>query len=266
MIQALTTADVPATIELLRRTGLEGATANFTRYRRWQPDGAWGLFDNGALVGSVTLLRFGRVGFVGCMAVEPALQAQGRGRALLEHAHAAGRRAGVTTFLLEATAIGRRLYENLGYAVDHETWVGARKLATEPPGAVVEIGAARAEILALDRRATGSPRDMMIGDLIDHHHGGLERSADGAVVGYGLVVGDRLGPVIASDPGAGRALIERLAGGCAVVGVPMPNAPAIAAASAAGFAPARTLTRMRLGPPVDGDPAWCWALASPGAG
>ena len=265
MIQALTTADVPAIVELLRQTGLEGAAANFTRYLRWQPDGAWGLLDNGALVGSVTLLRFGSVGFVGCMAVAPALQAQGRGRALLEHAHTAGRRAGVTTFLLEATASGRRLYENLGYTVDHETWVGARKPAAASDD-LVELGAARAEILALDRRATGTPRDLMIGDLIDHRRGGLERRADGAVVGYGLVVGDRLGPVIARDPGAGRALIDRLAGGCSVVGVPMPNEPAVAAAAAAGFAQTRTLTRMRLGPPVGGDPAWCWALASPGAG
>jgi N-acetylglutamate synthase-like GNAT family acetyltransferase len=265
MIQALSEADVPATVELLRRTGLEGATANFARYLRWQPDGAWGLFENGALVGSVTLLRFGSVGFVGCMAVDPALQAQGRGRALLEHAHAAGRRAGVTTFLLEATASGRRLYENLGYAVDHETWVGSRKPA-EPSG-LVELGDARAAILELDRRAAGSPRDPMIGELVDRHRGSLERSArDGALLGYGLVVGDRLGPVIAIDPGAGRALIDRLAGGCAVVGAPMPNEPALAALAAAGFAELRTLTRMRLGPPVGGDPAWRWALASPGAG
>jgi len=49
------------------------------------------------------------VGFVGCMAVEPSLQGGGVGRRLLEHAHQAGRRAGIRTFLLEATSAGAHL-------------------------------------------------------------------------------------------------------------------------------------------------------------
>jgi hypothetical protein len=48
--------------------------------------------------------------------------------------------------------------------------------------------------------------------------------------------------------------------------VRVPNEPAMAALAAGGFALARTVHRMRLGATVDGDPAWVWALASPGAG
>jgi GNAT superfamily N-acetyltransferase len=60
------------------------------------------------------------------MAVDPGRQARGLGRVLLEHAHAAGRGAGMITLLLEATPSGQRLYEKLGYVADHETWIVSR--------------------------------------------------------------------------------------------------------------------------------------------
>ena len=262
MIQPLGAADLPAAAALLGRVGLPSGSANIGRYLRWQPDGAWGWFEAGALVGTVTLLHFGSVGFVGCMSVERGRQGQGLGQKLLEHAHRAAQLAGITTLLLEATPAGRPLYEKLGYVTDYETWVMLRSDITDREA--VPLGHEREAILALDGRATGSRRDAMIGDLVDNHRGGVERT--GELVGYGLVVGDRLGPVVASDPAAGRALIARLAGDCSVVGVPAPNEAAVAAFSANGFRYQRTLRRMRLGPPVGGDPTLLWALASAGAG
>jgi GNAT superfamily N-acetyltransferase len=91
MVQPLRAADVPAAIALLERAGLPSGAANVSRYL---PDGAWGVVEEGALVGMVTLLQFGHIGFVGCMAVEPERQARGLGRGLLEYAHGAARRAG----------------------------------------------------------------------------------------------------------------------------------------------------------------------------
>jgi GNAT superfamily N-acetyltransferase len=135
MVQTLSASELPSAVALLDRVGLVSAVANLARYLRWQPDGAWVEYEHGSLVGMVTLLRFGHVGFVGCMAVDPTIQGRGLGRALLEHAHAEGRRAGVTTFLLEATASGQRLYEKLGYLVDHETWMMTRaQVAPSSPG------------------------------------------------------------------------------------------------------------------------------------
>jgi len=262
MVQPLRAADVPAAIALLERVGLPSGAANLARYLRWQRAGAWGVVEHGALVGMVTLLQFGHVGFVGCMAVDPGRQARGLGRVLLEHAHAAGRRAGVITLLLEATPSGQRLYEKLGYVVDHETLIVSRSRVA--PSDPVALDHERRAIFELDRGATGSPRDVMIGGLIDEGRGGVERTT--VLAGYGLVVGDRLGPVIARDPGAGRALVDRLAGACTVAAVPAPNEPAMAAFAANGFGYTRSLRRMRLGPPVGSNPAWLWSLASSGAG
>ena len=250
---------------MLERAGLAGGAANIGRYLRWQPDGAWGWFDDDGLVGMVTLLRFGDVGFVGCMAVEPRRQGRGLGRALLEHAHDAGARSGVTTFLLEATPLGARLYGRLGYVVESETMVVERPGSTTATPALAPLAADRAAIHALDRVATASPRRAMIDGLIDDCAGTTERSA-GALAAFGLLVGTRLGPVIARDPGAGRAVVDRLAGSAMSATVSLTNEPAVAAVQANGFVELRRLDRMRRGPALPSRPDWIWALASPGAG
>ncbi|HEY4242046.1 MAG TPA: GNAT family N-acetyltransferase [Kofleriaceae bacterium] len=262
-ISPLVAADLPDAVRLLERAGLASGAANVGRYLAWQPDGAWQLRREGGLVGMVTLLRFGHVGFVGCMAVEPTLHGGGIGRALLEHAHAEGRAAGVRTFLLEATDAGAHLYRRLGYETEHETVIVARTI--EAASTTERIGAARAEIVALDTEAAASPRGVMIGALVQSYEGAIVRDARG-LAGYGLVVGERLGPIVARDPGAGRELVARLAGATKVATVAVPNTAACEALAAAGFTVARRLERMRLGPPIGDRHEWIFALASAGAG
>lgn len=249
-------------LELLERAELAGARSSVARYLRWQPDGAWGAFDEAVLVGTVTLLRFGAVGFVGCMAVAPEQRGRGLGRQLLAHAHEAGRRAGVTTFLLEATSAGEPLYHKLGYVVEGETvnLTAARPCAE---GGLLDLRARQDEIVALDRAATDSTRAHMVTDLLARHRGATIEH-DG-LTGYALAVDGRLGPAIARDEASGRALLDRVAPACNVASVPAASTAALAAVADHGFAPVRQLRRMRLGAPVP-TPGWLWALASPGAG
>ncbi len=262
-IRRLVESDLVAAVALLDRVGLAAGAANIRRYLRWQPDGLWGWDEAGTLRGIATVLVFGHVGFVGCMAVQPAEQGRGLGRRLLEHAQAEARRVGVTTFLLEATPVGELLYRKLGYVVEYETAIYSRT-ATGPANDE-RVSAHRTAILALDALATGSPRGVMIGGLVDEAAGAVIH-VGGEVASYGLVVGERLGPVIARDPGAGRAVIDQLASACSTTTVPLANEPAVAAAIANGFHEARRLQRMRLGPQVASRADWIWALASAGAG
>ena len=271
MLRSLTESDLPAAMSLLERVGLAGGAANISRYLRWQPDGVWGWFDEAGLVGTVTLLRFGDVAFVGCMAVEPARRERGFGRALLEHAHVHGTRSGVATFLLEATPIGARMYTTLGYVVESETVIVERS-AIVATSSIAPLAAEFAAILELDRVATASQRRVMIGGLIDDCAGAVVRS-DRELTGFGLVVANaaapRLGPVIARDPGAGRALVDRLASSApspTSAAVSVANDPAVAALQANGFVEVRRLKRMRRGPALSSRGNWIWALASPGAG
>jgi len=267
-VESLQVSHLPSAVALLERASLPGAVASVARYLRWQPDGAWASFIDGELAGMVTLLRFGHVGFIGCMAVDPARRSRGLGRTLLEHAHAAGRRAGITTFLLEATTSGEPLYEKLGYVTEHETCnLGREPAAASAAGSaadLADLSPERDAILALDREATGSSRAVMLSGLIAEHRGAVVQR--GGLAGYALAVAGRLGPMIARDPDTGRALIDRVAPACTLASVPTDNAPAIAAFTAHGFAVTRTLRRMRLGPAIATPPGWLWALSSPGAG
>ncbi len=259
-IRALGAADVPAAVALLAEVGLGGAAGNLARYLAWQPACGWVAVRSAddALVGSVTVLRQGEVGFVGCMAVAPALQGSGLGRRLLEHAHAAGRRAGVVTFLLEATRAGEVLYARLGYVTTGETVIAARAAT----GGTAARGVLDADaICALDRTASGLDRRDMIRGLLAEGGAGTHLTDRG----YGLVVGERLGPVVARDAGAGRAIVDAVIAPCTVVTAPV-HAGALAALAAHGFAVVRPLRRMCLGLPPAAPREQIWALASPGAG
>jgi GNAT superfamily N-acetyltransferase len=258
-IRLMVPADLDPARALLAEVGLGSGVANVARYLRWQPDGVWVAVDGASVVGMVALLHQGVAGFVGCMAVAPTRQGAGLGRLLLEHAHAAGRRAGLATFLLEATASGAHLYRRLGYVAEYETII-----ATRTAGATVSARidpADHAGILALDRGATGVTRDAMVEALLAEGGPGVATAT-----GYGLIIGERLGPVIARDAATGRAIFDALAPAAAVITVPVPNADALAAATAHGFVEQRRLWRMRLGPAVAVRPVEVWALASAGAG
>ncbi len=263
MIRPIVTADLPAAVALLEISGLGGAQANLARYLRCQPSCGWAAIVDGAIAGIVTLLSQGRVGFVGAMAVHPAHRGTGLGRALLEYAQARAR--GIETFLLEATPLGEHLYRRLGYVPEHESVILSREGAIEP----IEYRIApsdHAAIATLDRIATGTVRDDMLADLLSEGGPGTTVHVHREAVGAGLVIGDRLGPVLATHVGVGRALVDQLAVACRVVTIPEPNQAALAAVAMHGFREVRRLRRMRLGPPVPVRTDWIWALASPGAG
>jgi GNAT superfamily N-acetyltransferase len=260
MVRLLVAADMPAAKDLLVEAGLAGGAANVARYLRWQPDGVWGEEESGRLVGMVSVLRYGTVGFVGCMAVSRARQGHGIGRRLLEHAQDESRRAGVTTFLLEATEHGAHLYEKLGYVHDYASAL----LGRAPDGAcdAVSLLRDRDAILALDRETVGCDRSVMINTLIDEARGATIRSGD-RLAGYGIVSDGRLGPVIARDPDVGRALVDRLTPGSTYAAIPVEH---LATFEANGFALVKPLSRMRLGAKVSIHVPRVLALASPGAG
>jgi hypothetical protein len=105
----------------------------------------------------------------------------------------------------------------------------------------------------------------MLANLVEDFGGTLSRD-DGQLTGYAMVIGERLGPVIARTAMAGRALVDHLAPACTVAAASLANPAAIDALLANGFRQARPLRRMRLGPPIAARPDWVWTLSSPGSG
>jgi GNAT superfamily N-acetyltransferase len=75
----------------------------------------WIVEDGGTIAGSGTFIRSGDHVGIYCMATRPQFQRQGIGRAVLDAAMRHYLGEGVTTFTLEATAAGVRLYEQVGF-------------------------------------------------------------------------------------------------------------------------------------------------------
>jgi GNAT superfamily N-acetyltransferase len=265
MIQPLTRERLDAAIALLEVADLAGAKTNLVRYLRCQPRCGWVALDGDQLVGLVTVLRQGTAGFVGAMAVHPAHRNIGLGRRLLVHAQEDARRDGMETFLLEATPMGAHLYTKLGYVEEHTTVILTRDNVTPPPSTRI-AASTHAALAQLDRLATGTVRDDMLADLLADNPPGATEYRNGELVGAAMLVGERLGPVFATDRDAGDALFAQLAPAARVVVLPEPNSAALAAAARHGFTEHRRLRRMRLGPAIAMRLDCLWALASPGAG
>lgn len=265
VIQPLTVEQLHAAITLLEVAGLAGAKTNLRRYLRCQPRCGWAAFDGDQLVGLVTVLRQGTAGFVGAMAVHPEHRGAGLGRRLLAHAQDAARRAGIETFLLEATAMGEHLYRRLGYVDEYETLIVTRGVVAPPPATRI-AASEHAALSQLDAAATGTTREDMLLDLLAEHDAGVTVHRAGELAGAAMRLGERLGPALATDADAGEPLFAQLAPACSVAVIPEPNRAALDAAARYGFSEVRRLRRMRLGPAVAVHPEWIWALASPGAG
>jgi GNAT superfamily N-acetyltransferase len=218
----------------------------------------------GDLVGVAAGAVFAGSGWVGGVAVAPGHRRAGLGAALTGTIIAFLEARGAATLLLHATALGRPIYERLGFAPegDYLTLTGPT-LPRRPPAAgdrAPRPGRADdlAAVLALDRAATGEDRRRLLAALWPS--GGLVVAAGGGrPLGFHLASPWRPGgATLAADPQAGLALLQeaRRADGDEIsLSVPGGNAPAVQALQAAGFRERYRTVRMRRGLEVAWRPA-----------
>jgi Acetyltransferase (GNAT) domain/Acetyltransferase (GNAT) family len=203
-------------------------------------------------------------GWVGGVAVVPGHRRVGLGGALTEAIVEFVEGRGVATVLLHATALGRPVYERLGFVPETAyVTLSGPTLARASTSTMVRAGRAAdlEAVLALDRKATGEDRRRLLTSLWPT--GGLVAAVDGRAVGYHLASPWRPGgATIAADPGTGLALLDavRVAPGDEVaISVPAANAAAVGWLASAGFRERYRTIRMHRGPRVAWDPAALFA-------
>jgi predicted N-acetyltransferase YhbS len=276
-IRPMAASDVADGMRLKAEAGWNQVPADWERFLGLDPEGCFVAESDGRVVGSVTACRFGPVGWVAMLLVEPARRGAGIGRSLLmralEHLEAAGARS----VRLDATREGRPLYESIGFRVDfhldrHAGILGGDEVAGESrPAGPADLGA----IAAVDRSATGTDRRILIDRLVRDNPS--ECLAAGPIGGpiRGFVLwrpgssAVQIGPCIA-EPDAGRALLDdagrRLAGRRVIVDIPTENVDAVAWAEKADLKASRELWRMTRGEPVVEDLSRLWASSGPEMG
>jgi GNAT superfamily N-acetyltransferase len=246
---------------LYEQSGFGARLAGVVGFARARLDGEVVVAEaGGELVGVAAGAVFTGTGWVGGVAVVPGHRRAGLGGTLTEAIveFLAGR--GVTTVLLHATALGRPVYERLGFVPEaaYLTLTGP----TRPPSpGDPSLRAGRQSdletVLALDLAATGEDRRRLLTALWPT--GGLVAAGNGRLLGYHLASPWRPGgAVIATDPEAGLVLLDavRVAPGDEVgISVPAANTPAVQSLESAGFSERYRTVRMHRGPRVPWNPA-----------
>jgi GNAT superfamily N-acetyltransferase len=276
-IRGMTVADIPLGMRLKEQSGWNQVEGDWRRLLALQPDGCFVAELDGVSVGTVTTCRFGLVAWVAMMLVDKSFRSHGIGRALMCHALDDLDSAGVYTIRLDATALGRPLYESLDFVAEatFARYVGVLPPADEPPR-FNEMRASEVVggLTALDLHVTGTDRGQLLHRLAYEYPDSLRVAFEaGEIAGFLLArpgsKARRIGPCIAGER-AGPLLLDdarRLyAGEDVTIDSPIANAPAVALAESWGLCVSGLLTRMGRGLPVKEDLNRLWASAGPEKG
>lgn len=258
-IRRMHQTDIEAALALTRPQNWNQTQEDWLRFLALEPAGCFVATIGGQVVGTTTTERFDHVGWIGMVTVDPDERRNGIGRALMQTAIAYLRDAGVRTVKLDATPMGKPLYDRLGFKPEYPLQrVLGHGRPLEAEGVTVYRGepALFDAIARLDRRVYGVNRKDMLRRLAQ---GWPEVAAvhksDGAIDGF--ILGrhghryEHLAPMVALNATAAEALLRWgiSASGDQPVAFdhPLVNEIALRLAKQYGFEPAREFTRMHLG-------------------
>jgi predicted N-acetyltransferase YhbS len=235
------------------------------------------------VIGTVTTTTYGKaLAWIGMMLVHPSHRRCGVGTLLMRRALDFLQTSGVKCIRLDATPLGRPVYEKLGFVSEWSLTRHERPAAGEPVSLETSTVLARdlteqdwPTISQVDAQCFGLPRERLLRRLPERCRRALVCEAQGRVVGWGLLrpgmKADYLGPLtcVSADVLSPlvAALLQSAPNRAVFWDVPDENEHAAAAARRFGFRPLRPFTRMRLGPnSVASDPRAQFAVADPALG
>jgi len=279
--------DLRAADRLRAQAGWNQTLGDWERLLCWQPGGCFVADHADANVaGSATTTPFAgptRLAWIGMLLVDQSLRRQGLARALLSHAIDWLEQRNFVTIGLDATPVGKTLYDQTGFA---DMYTLQRRHTTvsdlggsRPGDGVIPLQADDIpRVGRLDTAAFfGLDRQRILRDLREAHPPGcwLKAGADGRVHGYVLsrpgASAWYVGPLVADDPDVAEILLRvalaPLAGQSALLDTLDPNPCVNALAAKYGFEPRRPFIRMTRGASLPaGRTDWYFAMAGPEIG
>jgi GNAT superfamily N-acetyltransferase len=244
------TDDIAAAMRLKAAAGWNQTEHDWANVLALEPEGCWVWEQEGQVAGTTTAICYGQeLAWIGMVLVLPEHRGKGIARGLMEHAlqWLAGR--GVRQVKLDATDMGRPLYEKLGFRDERliERWGAPGRDA----GAAAPVDLPAEPIAAMDREAFGVDRTPLIAKLLQVFRTGA-CAPDGFCLGRPGSNAYFLGPCAAAGPAAAGRLIREVmqaAGGAAYFWDLFPDVPsAVDLARSLGFERKRSLVRMALRP------------------
>ncbi len=268
----MTPADIPLGMCLKQQAGWNQVEADWQRCLDLEPTGCFVAEWNGVPAGTTTTSVYGPVAWIAMVLVDVGHRGHGIGTALMRHAIAYLDGRGVRTIRLDATPLGRPIYEKLGFVAEYEL---ERHQGTLPPGpAMPGVETADAAdlpaIAELDRAVTATDRSKLLAWYIGQGRVRVVRRP-GGVDGFLMTRRGshalQLGPCIAFQHEVGARLFadvrSHVAGLPVYLDIPVADQAVLLLARAAGLSGQRRHLRMRRGPRLDERPEGLWASSGP---
>jgi len=261
-IRLLEPSDIPAAMRLKDAAGWNQTAQDWERLLALEPEGCFGLEQDGVLAATATAVTYGEdLAWIGMVLTMPEFRGRGFARRLMERVVAFAGTRGVRTAGLDATDMGIALYRQLGFEAAGivERWERAGSAAAVQEGDVEPWG----PDADLDRAAFGTDRGRLLASLA------APESA--SIPGLGYAMGRPgskaayFGTCVARSAGAADRLLRwflaRHPEEPVYWDILQSNREATRLASQYGFRPVRQLTRMFRGPVSEGDESLVFAIA-----
>jgi GNAT superfamily N-acetyltransferase len=256
--------DIPSGMRLKEIAGWNQTAQDWERFLTASPGGCFVAELDGEVCGTATSISYEeRFAWVGMVLVDPKFRGRGVGTKLLARAIEYLDAHKISTIKLDATPLGKPLYEKLGFVSEYEIerWIlktssasSTKTHRSHPPGLLSTDSLD--SIFESDRDIFGADRSSLLESL---HQEAPEftfaiRNAN-IVEGYGFgrrgCYADQLGPWMATDAPVARQLLEAFLANCRcdtiVVDCLRSNTMARSLLQSFGFTYSRLLTRMYRG-------------------
>ncbi len=277
-LRSMTEADIPLGMRLKGQAGWNQTPADWTRFLQMQPDGCFVAEWNGLPVGTTTTCIFGSIGWIAMVLVDQEHRHRGIGTRLVQHALEFLDHRRVATARLDATALGRPVYEKLGFFAEYDVMrmEGIAEDVEPVPAPCRPAGDESLRLVVdLDQRATNTPREKLLARLLTEDGArcwlsGAPDEPDGYAISRPGSRATQIGPAVASNGTSGFSLLDgairQSAGERVYVDVPSDNHAAITWAGHRRLTCQRSFTRMYRGRPVNDDIRLLWASSGPEKG
>lgn len=258
IVRALARAELGTVLDFAAAEGWNPGLHDAGPFHAADPEGFFGAFLDGELIGSVSAVRYGEsFGFIGLYIVKPAWRGQGYGMQLWQRAlaHLAGRAIG-----LDGVVERQADYARSGFALAYRNvrYQGAAPAAAPIPSGIVPLAQVPSAALAgYDARQFPAPREAFLKAWIAQPESRAlgVMGADG-LAGYGVIRrcrnGWKIGPLFADHAEHAEALFQALCGQAAAgdpvfLDLPEPHRAAVALAERHGMRIVFETARMYLG-------------------
>ena len=275
-IRTMTTDDLALGLRLSRQAGWNQTEADWLRLLYFEPEGCFVAELDGSAVGTTTTCVLGQVAWIAMVLVDENHRRRGIGTHLLREAldHLDSRQ--VPTIRLDATELGRPVYEKLGFIPEYDLarYHGIAPSCPAPLTVAEATSDAYPDIIEFDKVITGTNRQKMLIRLFEEFPQGLRTlPRHGKIEGYVTMrpgaSAVQIGPCVATND-AGSILLcdalDRCAGEHVFIDIPLDNTGAVKIAESSGLGIQRRFTRMYRGKKVTDTIEALWASSSPEKG